>query len=181
MNAPRILFFIASILLAQTSASAGLVAHYEFEETSGTTLSDSSGNGYDGSIVGSGNLNVYYDADNSGTAFATDTWYHVAFVYDGTTLDLEAIGTASDGIGLIVYVNGVEVDTAGGNLSNGNQTLNTTATNFNLGADGTASNSAFPGILDELRIYNSALSAGEIATLASAGGTLPVIQSFTSS
>jgi hypothetical protein len=31
-----------------------LVAHWKFDETSGTTVFDSSGNGYDGSIVGSG-------------------------------------------------------------------------------------------------------------------------------
>ncbi|MBT8045261.1 MAG: hypothetical protein KJO79_09955, partial [Verrucomicrobiae bacterium] len=128
-----------------------------------------------------GNGNVYFNADNIDTAFAADTWYHVAIVYDGTTLDLEAIGTPSDGTGLIVYVNGIQTDTAAGNLNNGSQSLNTAATDVTFGANTDGSFSLFPGQLDEVRVYNSVLGAAEIATLAGAAGTLPDIQSFTSS
>ena len=49
---------LTAMLVMTNSAQAALVAHYEFEETSGTTLSDSSGNGFDGAVVGSGDLNV---------------------------------------------------------------------------------------------------------------------------
>ncbi|PXA04677.1 hypothetical protein DDZ13_05765 [Coraliomargarita sinensis] len=267
------------LLLAATSfalmlapAKAALVAHYEFEETSGTTLVDSATNSYDGTVVGNGDLNVsgiigsayepggngsygrvtdgvsnfsiggnkartlsfwfktpsfggtadqhrmlglgssgtatafnivaesgtnaggsnriglrygngnvYFNADNSGTPFATGTWYHVAVVYDGTTLDLEPIGSSSDSTGLTVYVNGTEVDTAGGNLNNATQALNTSTTDFGFGANADGSQSSYPGLLDEVRIYNSALSASEVATLASEAGSLPQIQSFTAS
>ncbi|BCX49056.1 hypothetical protein HAHE_29640 [Haloferula helveola] len=237
------------------SAEAALVAYYEFDETSGTSIGDSSGNGFDGSVIGSGDLNVsgyvgsgyqpgsggsdygsvsggvsdfgiggndartiafwfntsgfggatdqyrligtgstgagtafnivaesstganriglrygngnvYFDADNSGTAFATGTWYHVAVVYDGSTLDLESVGTASDGTGLVFYVNGVEVDTAAGNLNNGTQALSTALTDFAFGANEDGTQGFYPGLLDEVRVYDEALGAGAIATLA---------------
>ncbi len=273
MKQTPFLLIVAYLLIVLTSANAALVAHYEFEETSGTTLGDSSGNGYNGNVIGSGDLNVsgvvgsayepggsgsygrvtggvstfgiggnnartislwfktpgfggtndqyrligfgsgaaasfsivaeagtnaggsnrvglrygngnvYFDADNSGTAFATNTWYHLAVVYDGTTLDLESIGTASDSTGLIFYVNGVEVDTAAGNLNNGTQALNTELSDFVMGApaNGDESLGSYPGLLDDVRVYSSVLSAAEIDTLASAAGSLPSIQSFTSS
>jgi hypothetical protein len=248
----------AAFLITLSSANAGLAAHYEFEETSGTTLGDSSGNGHDGTVVGStgdldvagivgasaykpggigsygrvtdgvstfgiggnnartisfwfrtpdfgpgsqyrviglgtgaagafnivaeadtganriglryGNGNVYFNADNSGTAFAVDTWYHVAAVYDGTTLDLESIGTATDGNGLTFYVNGTAVNAAAGNLSNPTQALNTALTDFMFGANEDGNNGAnaqpYPGLVDEVRVYDNALSASEVAALA---------------
>jgi arylsulfatase A-like enzyme len=253
---------------------SGAVAHYAFEETSGTILVDSSGNGYDGSLVGSGSLdvagivgssayqpggdasygkvtngvtsfgitgnaartislwfrspsfgitgneqhrligigngaagafdivaergadagnanrvgirygngNAFYDSDNSGTAFATDTWYHLAAVYDGTTIDLETIGTPSDGTGLTLYVNGVKVDTKAGNLSNGNQALNTIGPDFFFGTRDYSANQAYdlyPGLLDEVRVYQRALSASEVAALAVPTGSSPAVASFT--
>ncbi|BCX49057.1 hypothetical protein HAHE_29650 [Haloferula helveola] len=247
---------------------AGLVAHYEFEETTGTVLADSSGNGHDGTVVGSGDLNVsgfvgsgyqpgvgasnfgsvaagvstfgiggnsartiafwfntpgfggstdqfrligtgstgagtafnivaesgtganrvgirygngnvYFDADNSGSAFATGTWYHVAVVYDGSALDLESIGTASDGTGLVVYVDGVEVDSAAGNLNNGTQALNTALTAFAFGANEDGSQGLYPGSLDEVRVYDEALDAAQVAVLAGQDpGSIPQIASF---
>jgi len=43
---------IASILLAASAAHGALLAHYTFDETSGTTVFDSSGNGLHGTIAG---------------------------------------------------------------------------------------------------------------------------------
>ncbi len=133
-----------------------------------------------------GNGNIFYDADNNGNSFAIDTWYHLAVVYDGTNLDFEAIGASSDGTGLTFYVNGAVVNTAAGNLNNGQQTLNTELSDFVLGAnaDGSAAFSgarSYPGLLDDVRVYDSALTAPEIATLAGAanGKPAPIIDSFT--
>ena len=49
---------IAALSLSAGLAQADLVGHYKFEETSGTTLVDSSGNNFDGAVVGSGDLDV---------------------------------------------------------------------------------------------------------------------------
>jgi hypothetical protein len=246
---------VCSLALAG-AASGALVAHYTFDETSGTTLVDSSGNGFNGSVVGSGSLNVagtinsayqpggtgsygvvtngttsfgttgnsprtfslwfntpdfgvnattqnrligigtgaaasfeivaengtnaggsnrvglrygngnvYFDSNNSGTAFAVNTWYHLAVVYDGTNLDLETLGTSSNGSGLIFYVNGVEVKRAGGNGSSGTQALNTSGGDFILGADSATGNSLYPGFLDDLQVYNNALNDSQVASL----------------
>jgi hypothetical protein len=258
----------ACAALAAGSANAALVGSYQFEETSGTTLVDSSGNTNNGTLQGAGDLdvagavgasgyqpggangnygeidngvatfgiggnnartiafwfntsnfgigvndqhrligmgdgaassfditaenpsgnqiglrygngNVFFDADNSGTKFATDTWYHVAVVYDGTNLDLNDGGT-SDGTGLIFYVNGVEVNVAGGNSNNATQALSTSATDIALGAkfDGSLSSGAsngYPGLLDDVRFYNEALSASAVAALVPEPGSLALL------
>ncbi len=253
---------LAAIAILANSAHGALVAHYEFEETSGTALVDSSGNSNDGILQGSGDLNVtgqfgsgyapgadagagnygeidngvttfgfggnnsrtislwfntssfnsgdpddqfrligmgdgagasfdivaesnasanrvglrygngnvFFDSDNSGTAFSVDTWYHLAVVYDGTNLDFETTG-ASDGVGLSFYVNGALVDIAGGNGNNGTQALVTSATDIAIGAkfDGSISSGAsegYPGLLDDVRFYDNALTSSEVAVLA---------------
>jgi hypothetical protein len=83
-----------------------------------------------------------------GTALATGVWYHVVGVY-------------SEGGYLRTYVNGVldrelittaVLGTSTGTLKIGCEPYTTTANFFN-------------GIIDDLRIYNKALSAGEIAYL----------------
>jgi hypothetical protein len=83
-----------------------------------------------------------------GTALATGVWYHVVGVY-------------SEGGYLRTYVNGVldrelittaVLGTSTGTLKSGCEPYTTTANFFN-------------GIIDDLRIYNKALSAGEIAYL----------------
>ena len=71
-----------------------------------------------------------------------NTWYHVAYTYDGSDLRL--------------YVNGVEVKSvaAGGSLK-----VNTRP--VSIGADGSAQK-FFNGTIDQARIYNSALTAEQI-------------------
>jgi hypothetical protein len=260
---PKEVIPLSSVILTMigTPVHATPVAHYKLDETSGTTLADSSGNGFDATVVnpqGTGDLdvagvagsayrpgangndyglrstgtadfgitgnnartvafwfntssfggttsqyrllgigigaaaesfdivaesgtnagganrvglrygngNVYYDADNSGTAFAINTWYHVAMVYDGTTLDLEAIGTAADGNGLQVYVNGVQMNAAGGNLNNSTQALSTGAGNFSVGIRNDLSQYGdYPGLLDDLQIYDESLSSAQVLSL----------------
>jgi TolA-binding protein len=49
-NSMATVLILAAVLVARP-ANADLVAHWKFDETSGTTVRDSSGNGYDGKVV----------------------------------------------------------------------------------------------------------------------------------
>jgi hypothetical protein len=84
---------------------------------------------------------------NSVATFTVDTWYHFAVTYTDSHL--------------IVYVNG-QPDVTG--AQTGALATSTTVDDY-IGT-------GFYGLMDELRIYNRALSAAEINTLA--GGTVPV-------
>jgi hypothetical protein len=197
-------------------APAGLVAAYGFEEGSGTTLSDASGNGNTGTINGAtwtagrygngllfdgltalvtisnsaslqltngmtleawvnpssvtnawqdilykGNDNYYLEASSPiggqpgvGETFNTppvygpailtvNTWTHLAATYDGATLQL--------------YVNGVQVasQAQSGPIAASDSPLQ-------IGGDNIYGQ-YFQGVIDEVRVYNRALSASEIA------------------
>jgi hypothetical protein len=83
-------------------------------------------------------------------SLTTGTWYHVALTWDGGNY--------------VVYVNGEE--NANGSYA-GLDTLNTVADIGNDGrTDETGRTEAFNGLLDEVAIYNRALSTGEIRYLA---------------
>jgi hypothetical protein len=195
---------------------AGLVAAYSFNEGSGATAADVSGNGNTGTIVGatwtsegqydaalsfdgagdmvvvnsSSSLNlsagmtleawvyptasaarwrdvvykdkdVYYleassyqNAPAGGGSFATgptygasalpiNTWTHLAVTYDRTTVRL--------------YVNGVQVASRAQSGA-----IGTSSNPLFIGGDSTYGQ-YFQGLIDEVRIYNRALSATEIA------------------
>ena len=81
-----------------------------------------------------------------GNELATGTWTHVAMVHDG----------AKD----IIYMDGAQVaekDVAGD--------LNVTAYDFGIGFNPIDVANYFDGMLDEVRVYNKALTAQEIADL----------------
>jgi len=194
------------------------VAAYSFNEGSGTTLHDTSGNGNNGTLQGGaswttsgkyggaisfngtnayinvpnssslqvtsamtleawvnpslvngawrdviykGNDNYYLEADSTGIkpvaggtfggsngnaigtgALTVNTWAHLAGTYDGATLRL--------------YVNGVQVSSV---AKTGAITASTNA--LQIGGD-SIYGQYFPGTIDEIRIYNRALSATEI-------------------
>ena len=94
---------------------------------------------------------TYFDGS---TTLQPGTWYHVAMVYDGTTLT--------------VYVNGVSDGSA--DLSGDVQV---TSGSLRIGAyapiNGSSSKCFFPGKIDELTVYNRALEAPEISAIYSAG------------
>ena len=73
---------------------------------------------------------------------ALNTWYHVAYTYDGSHLRL--------------YVNGVECNSV---AISGSLKVNTRP--VSIGADGSAQK-FFKGTIDQARIYNSALTADQI-------------------
>jgi len=83
-------------------------------------------------------------------SLTTETWYHVALTWDGGNY--------------AVYVNGEEK--ANGSYT-GLDTLNTVADIGNDGNPGDRSE-AFNGLLDDVRIYNVALTGAEISNLAGA-------------
>ena len=76
--------------------------------------------------------------------WATDTWYHVAGTYDGSTMGL--------------YLNGEEQDTYA--------ISGTVGTGSGVVLSHSGNDEALDGLLDDVRIYNRPLSAGEISDLA---------------
>ncbi|MFD1614153.1 LamG-like jellyroll fold domain-containing protein [Gelatiniphilus marinus] len=82
---------------------------------------------------------------NSGTALPTNQWVHVAATY-----------SSSNGL-LKLYVNGEEVAST---TKSGN--LNTTATPFTIGKRPGANQYFFKGFIDEVRLFNKALSENEL-------------------
>jgi hypothetical protein len=93
-----------------------------------------------------------YDAGNGYSAGVTNqltgTWLHIAATFQG-------------GGDLLFYVNGVQVDSTAGPAG----ILDDPNANVRIGCRADTSN-FFMGLIDEVRIYNRALSAGEIAALA---------------
>lgn len=91
---------------------------------------------------------VFIDTDPG--AFSSNTWNHIAFVYDPSISLYKC------------YINGVEKSVhLGTSSSAANTAMNTTTTNFNIGRR--QDNSGFfKGKIDEIRIWNYARSGTEI-------------------
>ena len=79
-------------------------------------------------------------------ALQANTWYNIACSYDGSTLK--------------VYLNGVL-----NNSFSVSATPNTASGPLTVGANPTGGGSYFPGSIDDVRIYNRALTAAEVQTL----------------
>ena len=89
------------------------------------------------------------EVDNSLT---TGTWYHIAIRYDGSVAQASRFK---------IYINGA--DSTGGTTSAGT-IADINPTNIRTGAN-EPFGEYFDGLIDEVRIYNRALSANEIARL----------------
>lgn len=103
--------------------------------------------------VSANKINCPVDGGSAGSATTTTTitdnqWYHIALT-----------STAS---AQIIYVNGVQEDTA-------SETLDTTGGVFRLGNYTTAGGVYFNGSIDEVLIYNKSLTASEVEQLYKAG------------
>ena len=112
-----------------------------------------------GTVPGGGGTFGSTDAPVYGTAGLTaNTWTHLALTYDGATLRL--------------YVNGVQVSSA---AHTGNILTSTGA--LQIGGD-SWNGQYFAGIIDEVRVYNVALTATQIQsdmnTPVGTGGPLPL-------
>ncbi|MGY8871988.1 MAG: LamG-like jellyroll fold domain-containing protein, partial [Pseudomonadales bacterium] len=212
--------------------TSSLVAHYTFDEGSGSTAFDSSASANNGSligspvystgIVGSGALNFSGDFDyvEAPDAVATDFGsgdFSVGFWFNSTSLGATArlVGDSIGADGYIFYSSGAgdvnfftvsggqsQLLTAGG-LFDGNwhhvvgtrsgsdfslyidNTLADSATNALIGSvdntvalrmgatDGVSSD--YDGLLDEVRLYNRALTSSDITELYNNVGNIPVI------
>jgi hypothetical protein len=85
----------------------------------------------------------------SNTVPSPNTWYHVAGVYNATTRSLD------------IYVNGVLDD----GVLRGTIPTKQTIPNVNVNIGRRSNGLYFPGVIDEVQIYNRALSAAEIQTV----------------
>ena len=90
---------------------------------------------------------------NSTTVLEDDTWYHIAFVFDGQ-------GNADEN--MKIYINGA-LETSGHHPDNA---VNETGAPVWIGELDANRGFAWNGILDEVRIYDHALSAQEVKRLA---------------
>ena len=90
------------------------------------------------------------------TTVSTGDWHHVAAVYDGTTIKL--------------YLDGV----LDGSVNSSFAPTNGSAS-LKIGARGDDANTRLNGLIDEVRIYNRALSEAEIQSLMTNDSTPPVI------
>src|SRR5262249_37432306 len=90
---------------------------------------------------------------NDTTPIVTNTWYHVAMTYDGSYLRL--------------YVNGQATSYAAatGPITNSNETpIIVASVNYSL------INWYFPGLIDEVSVYNRSVSLSEIQSTYNAAG-----------
>ncbi|MDJ0832911.1 MAG: LamG domain-containing protein [Gammaproteobacteria bacterium] len=107
---------------------------------------------YEFHINSSGQINWWWgggaqELTSTGTLTAGD-WYHIAIVYSDAA-DFQAI-----------YINGVE---SGTNNQTGTLTLNNDP--LQIGADQGFAGREFDGLIDEVRIYNAALTPAEVNTV----------------
>ncbi len=85
--------------------------------------------------------------------FSTSQWNHVVVTFGGTTSASEAH----------IYVNGIEA-TYVSTTNGGGNNITDASSNFNVGSRD-ATSSFYPGIVDEVRYYQKALSPAEVSAL----------------
>jgi hypothetical protein len=89
---------------------------------------------------------------NGGIAVTPNTWNHVAMVYDGTELQFFVNGVPGPVISGTLYDYDLNTCTIGGNL-----------------IDGSTTKPLFSGLIDEMSVYNRALTTNEIVSIYNAG------------
>lgn len=107
---------------------------------------------------GNGNIRANIGDGNSaykagGLSPSTNTWYHFAGTYDGSTLRF--------------YVDGSQTDTNSVSIT----TYTTDELYHGYGVDGSGVSTGYlPGILDDVRYYSEVKTASEIQTIANGNG-----------
>ena len=84
------------------------------------------------------------------TKLPLNTWTHIATTYDGIVQKF--------------YVNGVLVGTANPIVAPSLNTIVQSNGALRIGGDASSTGEFFNGLIDEVRVYNRALSVGEITT-----------------
>ncbi len=101
-----------------------------------------------------GNTNGYMHL--AASTLTNGNWHHIVGTWDGS-------GPTS-----VIYVDGVDISaTLGGTLPT---SLDYTQSAFYIGDDPGGGGGTFNGLIDEVRVYNRALSAAEVAQLYNLGG-----------
>jgi hypothetical protein len=117
---------------------------------------ESVGKGFNFQILSNGSVFLgYYSRDwtTTTTPITTNTWYHIVITYNG--------GLVQDASNTGIYVDGVSLNkTSTGTF---NAVANTTNTSYEIGKRKAFSH--FDGSIDQVRIFNKALSSSEVATL----------------
>lgn len=99
-----------------------------------------------------GNGNMFW----SGGGITLGSWTHVVMTYDGTTLAADT--------NLLVYLNGTLAARDGGNGNNSGQALRTTD-RMRIGNLVDTGDYRFDGVVDDVQIYDSALSQNDVTFL----------------
>jgi len=100
---------------------------------------------------GTGNTGIWADSKwlmRISYTITTDTWHHIAWARSGNTWK--------------VYIDGSQI---GGSDVIDSASLGTPTSNYHIGAEATVPSQFFGGKIDDMRIYNSALSQQEIVAL----------------
>ena len=101
-------------------------------------------------------MNVANEDINYTVTLTNGTWYHIAYTYDGTTMR--------------GYINGVEVGNNTGSGSGNNSTGYTAG--LHIACDNGSASQCFDGMMDEIGVWNRALTGAEITQLDNAGAGL---------
>jgi len=137
-----------SVWIYRTGANAGRESIVSYKESSGNgfvlCLNEAGGTQYPRFWAHNGG---WLNAEEAFT-IPTNTWTHLAGVFDGTNIRL--------------YRNGTQVAST---AATGNMT-NTQSQNTGIGARSSSDQHWFPGNIDDVRIYSRALTVGEIGVLA---------------
>ena len=104
-------------------------------------------------VVGSGGDCIRQSA-NAGTGVDTNVWYHVLMTWGGVISDFTTIH---------IYTNAVEFPTYNTTQNGSGTHVQNTTPQRTIGKK--SSGIGFDGILDDIRIYNRVLTAGEITNL----------------
>ncbi len=130
--------------------------HFIFGKASYSDSSDTNSS-YKLYLKNDGTIGLYSSASGTfvvsgASVLSTNTWYQVAAV--------------ADGVNAKIYINGVQDGTASFSSS---FAKGTNADDVQIGTNVSGSNQSFAGSIDDVRIYNKALSAAEVLQLYNMG------------
>lgn len=101
--------------------------------------------------------NVAYTARSTNANLSTNTWYHVTVIWDTTTDTTR------------MYVNGIQVSTAV-TIGSSPATIFNGSGVLNIGAENAGTQQFFDGQIDDVQIFNYALTPTQVKTVMNAGG-----------